>query len=304
MVLGESWKPAKGSLFVESFREYYYSTEDKKLERDLRGLKEGLDQRSKETVDRVWERYCRQIPLSEYSHNYLESEEFYTAKEKTDSKRVYKEIQQVRKNVEIEGYIDPSTFCYDAGLRFVPRSNKYLRSKEILDIGAYNGDSILSLDKYGASRIVAYEPSQNNIERLKETLNKNPHRTDVEIVSKAVGDTNTEVHLSGEGSTATVKEGDGVEQIRIDDQDRGEVGFIKIDVEGYEQQVLEGALETIQRDRPVLSVSIYHHPEQFLSIKPFLQEKLTDYDFRIRKLNPVNPVCETSLLAYPSQLSS
>lgn len=40
-------------------------------------------------------------------------------------------------------------------------------------------------------------------------------------------------------------------------RDEGQVGFIKIDVEGTEKNVLDGARQIIQRDRPNLLVEIY-----------------------------------------------
>jgi len=43
---------------------------------------------------------------------------------------------------------------------------------------------------------------------------------------------------------------------RLDDDGLVDVGFLKIDVEGLEQQVLRGARELIARDRPVLLVEI------------------------------------------------
>ena len=303
-ILAEPWRPAKGSLFTESFREYYYSTSNDVIDRELRSLKESLDKKSKDVIQRVWERYCRQIPISEYSQNYLESGDFYTLREKSESERVYSEMQKIKKNLKIQGHVDPSSFCYDCGLVFVPHIKSYLKNKKILDVGAYNGDSILALDKYLASEIIAYEPSKKNLEQLKKTLNKNEHKTPVKIISKAVGNKNTEVNLSGEGSTANIKKGKGVQQVRIDDENIKKVGFIKLDVEGYERQVLEGALATIKRDRPVLSVSIYHHPKQFLSTKIYLQKTLKKYNFVIRKLNPAHPVYETTLIGYPKHLKS
>lgn len=43
---------------------------------------------------------------------------------------------------------------------------------------------------------------------------------------------------------------------RLDDDGLGDVGFLKIDVEGHEREVLRGARELIARDRPVLLVEI------------------------------------------------
>ena len=50
--------------------------------------------------------------------------------------------------------------------------------------------------------------------------------------------------------------GVSVETRRLDDLEIADVGFIKIDVEGFEQAVLEGARETIARDRPSLLIEM------------------------------------------------
>jgi len=47
-----------------------------------------------------------------------------------------------------------------------------------------------------------------------------------------------------------------VETRRIDDLGLTDIGFIKIDVEGFELQVLKGAAETLARDRPNLVVEM------------------------------------------------
>ncbi len=47
-----------------------------------------------------------------------------------------------------------------------------------------------------------------------------------------------------------------VEQVRLDDEHLSNIGFIKIDVEGFELEVIAGAEKLIRRDRPVLLVEI------------------------------------------------
>jgi hypothetical protein len=47
-----------------------------------------------------------------------------------------------------------------------------------------------------------------------------------------------------------------VETRRLDAMDIGPVGFIKIDVEGHEQEVLEGASATLERDQPSLLIEV------------------------------------------------
>lgn len=53
-----------------------------------------------------------------------------------------------------------------------------------------------------------------------------------------------------------------VETVRLDDLTLTDVGLLKVDVEGHERAVLDGALDTIRRERPnlILELEERHHP--------------------------------------------
>ncbi len=57
------------------------------------------------------------------------------------------------------------------------------------------------------------------------------------------------------------------------------VDFIKLDVEGSEASALSGALDTIERMRPKLAVSLYHKPDDLFSLVLFLHERFPFYEF-------------------------
>ena len=75
------------------------------------------------------------------------------------------------------------------------------------------------------------------------------------------------------------------------------VGLIKVDVEGAEQLLLQGALETIRRMKPALLFSIYHNADDFFCIKPILEELGLGYHFRIRHPAIGTVLTETMLIA-------
>src|SRR5262249_27695046 len=54
---------------------------------------------------------------------------------------------------------------------------------------------------------------------------------------------------------------DKAKMIALDQLNLNNVSLIKIDVEGYEMEVLKGAMETIKRNKPVLIVEIFFSPE-------------------------------------------
>ena len=48
------------------------------------------------------------------------------------------------------------------------------------------------------------------------------------------------------------------------------VDFIKVDVEGADLGVLEGAAETIRTSRPRLAIACYHKPDDLIKIPDFI----------------------------------
>jgi len=61
------------------------------------------------------------------------------------------------------------------------------------------------------------------------------------------------------------------------------IDFIKLDVEGAEAQVLNGARNAIQRCRPVLALSLYHNPQDLWTLPELIFEICEDYNFYIRQ---------------------
>lgn len=55
------------------------------------------------------------------------------------------------------------------------------------------------------------------------------------------------------------------------------VDFLKVDVEGADLGVLEGAAETIRRDRPRLAIACYHKPDDLVRIPDFVASLSVEY---------------------------
>jgi len=64
------------------------------------------------------------------------------------------------------------------------------------------------------------------------------------------------------------------------------VDLIKLDVEGSENNVLDGARKSILKHRPTLAISIYHRKEHLLEIPEYLLSLHDDYKFSISINNP------------------
>ncbi|MDR1276779.1 MAG: FkbM family methyltransferase [Candidatus Accumulibacter sp.] len=72
--------------------------------------------------------------------------------------------------------------------------------------------------------------------------------------------------------------------IPLDNRLSGEnpVTLIKMDIQGFEAHALHGASELISRDRPVLAISVYHHPYDLYDLPLFIKHIVPDYKFVLR----------------------
>ena len=80
---------------------------------------------------------------------------------------------------------------------------------------------------------------------------------------------------------------------------RSRIGLIKLDIEGFEQEAIRGAKQTIRGHRPLLIISAYHNGKDFFDIPPLLRELVPDYVLRFFDLEPLSPMLgEKMILAY------
>jgi len=82
-----------------------------------------------------------------------------------------------------------------------------------------------------------------------------------------------------------------VQTRRLDDMKLENVGFIKIDVEGWEREVLEGGLDTIRRDKPNMLIEIEeNHTGELLwdSLKFIESLGYSTHSFHEGKIQPLD----------------
>lgn len=134
-----------------------------------------------------------------------------------------------------------------------------------IDVGANKGVYSYALLPHSKA-VHAFEPNpklfrvlsdwaRGQVELHPEALSNVSEVADLLVPRSANGFSNQGASLS-----ATKVSGDHrklpVRAVRFDDLGIGDVGFMKIDVEGFEREVLEGAAETLRRDRPNLLIEM------------------------------------------------
>ena len=143
--------------------------------------------------------------------------------------------------------------------------NINLQGRTAYDIGAFHG-LLTMLFAQRASQVVAFEPNAKNRSRLEDNLKINGLRN-VLVRGVALGaQPGTGQMLwdaAAPGGARVVSGSSGGDSIEIGTLDQEVAAglappdFVKIDVEGFEQQVLEGGRETFTRLRPELFIEIH-----------------------------------------------
>jgi len=176
-------------------------------------------------------------------------------------------------------------------------SPSMIKNRNVLDAGANIGVFAVYSAKLGARKVYAFEPVAETYEILKENIKLNKMENVVVPVNMALGDrkgTST-IHfdeacegtasllLDGLKSPSGKKRSQKVKVTTVDSfmEGRGKTAFIKMDVEGYEENVLLGARKTIGKCKPILSFSAYHKKDDKKRLPEVVREIRKDYSIRL-----------------------
>lgn len=168
---------------------------------------------------------------------------------------------------------------YALGLYEAPLARFFIRSLQpesvVLDIGAYIGQYTLLAAKYAPhGQVIAFEPHPESFARLTAHIARN-RLQNVQAFRQAVGRrkgtlplvlseqvSSSYLEMPFWGNKPTVE----VEVTTLDTVVRElklpKVSLVKIDVEGAEGEVLQGAQETLHRFHPILIVEIDRSREE------------------------------------------
>jgi FkbM family methyltransferase len=171
-----------------------------------------------------------------------------------------------------------------------------------VDVGAFIGDTALTMAKHvGPDGVVlAIDPNPEAYECLKYNMEHNEIMslntvTFNHAVGPVSGEPCTLMKDTNAGASWLSRHGSGgINTIPLDDtvrgilhEDEGKVSFIKIDVEGWEVEVLESAKEILARDKPDLLIEVNHGAleRQGATMKD-ITDILTGYGYRWQITDP------------------
>jgi FkbM family methyltransferase len=169
----------------------------------------------------------------------------------------------------------------------------------VINGGASFGDeSIFFADQVGSKgEVYAFDPNTNN----------NPTRKCIKNIPMVLWNKSENVNFRIDGSRSMIlkdsNSGVKIIAITIDDfsvkNSFKRLDLIKLDVEGSELEVLDGAINTIRKFRPVLAISIYHKFEHFFEVPLLISRLVKNYTFHIDCINSY--AIDTVFFAIPNE---
>ena len=155
-----------------------------------------------------------------------------------------------------------------------------LHAETIVDCGAYDGDTVREFIAADPDyrKIFALEPDEKNFKKLQKNC---ADLRDIIPCPYGAWEKEERLHFGAEASrnSAVSVKGKEVELTRIDTLIREPITLLKMDIEGSELKAIEGAKETILRDKPKLYLCAYHRSEDLFAIPLKIHAICPDYRF-------------------------
>ena len=300
------------SFLVIKFRKHMKN--DTNFYQKYLNLIKNFDNESVEIINNIVGKICNYNNIDKPVYfSQSQSKKIKELSEEYDNKiiKINEELFIYDKYILPKNQFEIEAFYGKYGMDYVKNLNQ-VKNKNIIDAGAYIGDSAILFSDYTDKNVYSFEPFLHHYNMMLKTIELNK-KNNIIPVNMALGDSNKELSLYSDGDLnmglsieRNSKQSDincienKVKMVTLDSyvkENNIEVGLIKTDLEGFEQPFLKGAIETIKEQKPVLIISIYHNYSDFFEIKPMIENLNLGYKFRIIK-NRLNKVIgETKLLA-------
>lgn len=138
------------------------------------------------------------------------------------------------------------------------------KSECFVDGGSYNGETMVEFINETNNKfdyIYAFEPDTQNYNKIKEEL-KNLDEKRISIFNSGLYSKSGKIQFDSQGNMSSFISQTGKDTISLIKLDEiineHKPTYIKLDIEGAEEQALYGMKETIKKYHPKLAISIYH----------------------------------------------
>lgn len=163
-----------------------------------------------------------------------------------------------------------------------------------VDIGAYRGDTVEGFLKYtGGSydEIIAAEPDTKSFNKL--VLNCGELKNFRAENAAVTGFDGTVLFSQSAGRQSAVGSGKPIVAVSLETLCKNSAPtYVKIDAEGEETDIIEGAKDFLAKTKPKMNIAVYHKNEDVFKIPLLLKEICPEYKIYLRHF-PYIPAWDT-----------
>lgn len=177
------------------------------------------------------------------------------------------------------------------------------RDDTVIEAGGCDGKTAIEIVDFlkGHGQVYTFEPDQTNYQKMMENLQADQYGNCVKPVQKGLWQEKTTLHFQGDFGGSSKVDQTGSKSIDVVDIDSFVkehelwVNLIKLDVEGSEKEVLEGACKTIALYQPKLQISVYHYERDLWELLLYIHKLNPFYKFYLGQ--HTRSITETTLYA-------
>ena len=166
----------------------------------------------------------------------------------------------------------------------------YFKDKNIIDLGAYIGDNSVPWALKSNGIIYAIDPSKENTDFI-DKMAKHNKLDNIVTITKAISDKSETIYYNENDDThisCNTNTGRGSFQAtNLDNLNLENIGFIHLDVEGFEYKVLQGSINIINKYNPIIVWENHIEKEDYMKIVNFF----SSHNYNTFLINEQFPHC-------------
>jgi len=221
--------------------------------------------------------------IMDFKDDFLKNEskyqETYDLLEDKKSKEIFTKILNFKMTFDLnfmEGFTNNHKEQY-FDKEIIPQ----IKNINFVDGGAYVGDTLPQIINNfpDYNKIYCIEPNDLHLKIAKRDF---PNQRDIEFINCGLGKEKITSTISQEEQNNCSHDYHAQNINTIDNLINEKVDFIKLDIEGAEQDAIEGAKNTIEKYHPILAICIYHKAEDWYKVPKMVFEIRNDYKIYLR----------------------
>ena len=215
----------------------------------------------------------------DFINNKLEYENTYNLLADDKSKEIFEKIINFKISYDLtfmEGFTnDHESQYFDKEI--IPE----IKNIRFVDGGGYVGDTLKEIIKNypDFEKIYCVEPNTLHINIAKRDFGDIDN---IEFINCGLGSEKIVSEIKEEKQNNCAHDYQATNINSLDNLISEKVDYIKLDIEGAEQDTITGAKETIKKYKPILAICIYHKAQDWYKVPQLVLEIQSEYDIYLR----------------------